>query len=229
MQLSNVAISSSKTSHPSTLSLPSPYEQSSGSGAESKTLRMPPKMSQYQSSPGNISSSFKSIRLETVNSTPIPRYQTTTPSGLSLLLATRRAELLSLSSREAGSPGPPESSLSPTLQPHNEPIDLDVSPPVCASSRLPNPEDLSSRLSEEAPLLAHNMVHHASYSNAEAGLSHPPSKSKFRTRLVSASHTACARSGDLLVTCVRSLPAVLLGALLNVLDGVSCELFESTL
>jgi SulP family sulfate permease len=65
------------------------------------------------------------------------------------------------------------------------------------------------------------MVPNISYSNMEAGLSHPPSKSKFRIKLASASETACARSGDLFVTCVRSLPAVLLGVLLNILDGVS--------
>ncbi|KAF9788413.1 sulfate transporter family-domain-containing protein [Thelephora terrestris] len=43
----------------------------------------------------------------------------------------------------------------------------------------------------------------------------------FRIQLSSASKTARDRSGELLVTCVRSLPAVLLGVLLNILDGVS--------
>jgi len=227
MQLSNVAISS-KTSHPSPLTTPSPYEHSPSYSVESQTPRMPPTMSQYQPSPGNISSSFRSTRLETVNPNLIPRHQIPTPSGLSLLLANRRAELLSPSSREAGLSGSLESPLSPTTQPRNEPIGFSTSPPqVRTVSQTPGPGP-TPQLSEEAPLLAHNVVHHISYSSVEAGLSRPPSKSTFRIRLVSASQAMRARSGDLLVTCVRSLPAVLLGMLLNILDGVSCEVFEST-
>ena len=181
-------------------------------------------MSQYQSAPGNLSSSFKSMRLETVGPNLIPQYQTTTPSGLSLLLANRRAELLSPSSREAGSPTPLDSSLSITR--HNEPVDLGTSPPIRVAPKLSGPDHSPSQLSEAAPLLVHNS--NISYSSAEAGLSRPPSKSKFGVRLASASETACVRSRDLLVTCVRSLPAVLLGVLLNVLDGISCKSFEST-
>ena len=180
-------------------------------------------MYQYQSSPGNLSSSFKSMRLETVSPNLIPHYQTTTPSGLSLLLASRRAESLRQSSRETGLPVSLESSLSLTPQSRIEPIDLSASPPPTrASPQTSRPEGPPPQLSEEAPLLAYNVVPNISYSSAEAGLSHPTSKSKFRTKLASASETARARSGDLLVTSVRSLPAVLLGVLLNILDGVSC-------
>jgi len=224
MQLSNVAVSSSKSTQPTPLPTPSPHEQSLSSGAESQTPRMPPTVSQYRSSPGNISSSFKSMRLETVSPNLIPQYQTTTPSGLSLLLANRRTELFGPGSREAGLPGSLESSLSPTPQLRSEPIDLSASPPPIHT--LPNPEGPSPQLPEEAPLLAHNVVPNISYSSVEAGLSHPLSKSKFRIKLASASKTACARSGDLLATCIRSLPAVLLGVLLNILDGVSCKFFR---
>jgi len=118
--------------------------------------------------------------------------------------------------------------MSPTTQPRNEPIGFSTSPPqVRTVSQTPGPGP-TPQLSEEAPLLAHNVVRRVSYSSAEAGLSHPPSKSTFRIRLASASQAVRARSGDLLMTCVRSLPAVLLGMLLNILDGVSCEIFEST-
>lgn len=224
MQLSNVAISSSKKSNPSPLPTPPPHERSSSHSTESQTPRMPPAMSQYRSSPGNISSSFKSTQLEIVDPNIIPRYQTPTPSGLSLLLANRRPELLSPSSREAGPPGSLESPLSLTPQP---PISLDTSlSPPRAAPQPPGPQGPSSQPSEETPLLVQNMGHHTSYSSAEAGLPHPSSKFKLRTRLVSASRSACARSGDLFVVCACSLPAVLLGALLNILDGVSCELFR---
>jgi len=225
MQLSNVAISS-KTSHLPPLPTPSPYEQSPSYGAESQTPRMSPTMSRHQPSPGNISSSFTSMRLETTNQN-LTQHQTPTPSGLSLLLANRRAELLSPSSREVGLSGSPESSLSFIPQPRNEPIGFSISPPPVRTISQ-TPEGPSPQLSEEASLLTHNVVHHISYSSVEAGLSHPPSKSTFKMRLVSASQTVRAHSEDLLVTCVRSLPAVLLGMLLNILDGVSCELFEST-
>lgn len=225
MQLSNVAISS-KTSHPPPLQTPSPFEQSPSHSAESQTPRMFPAMSQHQHSPGNVSSSFKSMRLEITNQN-LTRHQTPTPSGLSLLLANRRAELLGPSSREVGLSGSLESSLSFIPQPRNEPISFSISPPPVRTISQ-TPEDPSPQLSEEAPLLAHNMVHHVSYSSMEAGLSHPPSKSTFKMRLVSASQAVYAHSEDLLVTCVRSLPAVLLGMLLNILDGVSCEVFEST-
>jgi len=164
------------------------------------------------------------MRLESVSPDLIPQYQTTTPSGLSLLLANRRAELFGPGSREAGLPSSLESPLSPTPQLRSEPIDLGASPPPIRT--LPNPEGPSPHLPEGAPLLAHNMVPNVSYSSMEAGLSHPPSKSKFRIELASASKTAFARSGDLLVTCVHSLPAVLLGVLLNILDGVSCKSFR---
>jgi len=204
MQLSNVAVSSSKKGHPEPLSTPSPYEQSPSYTAESQTPKMSSTMAQYQPSLGNISSSFKSMRIESLNPNLVPQYQTATPSGISLLLANRRAEPLSPGSREPGQSGSLESS-----QPRNEPIDLSASP------QTPGPK--SPSLSEETPLLAHNLVPQTSYSNAEAGLPELPSKSKFRTRLVSASR-------DLLVTCVYSLPAVLLGVLLNILDGVSCKL-----
>jgi len=228
MQLSNVAISSSKTSHPSPFPSPSPYEQSLSHGSESQTPRMPPPMSQYHSAPGNLSSSFKSVRLEAVGPNLIPQYQTTTPSGLSLLLATRRAELLRPSSREAGLPVPLESSLSLTPQPRNEPVDLITSPPPTRTPpRSSGPEGPPSQLSEEASLLTYNAVPNISYSSIEAGLSHSPSKSQFRVRLASVSETALARSEDLLETCVRSIPAVMLGVLLNVLDGVSCEFSPS--
>lgn len=224
MQLSNVAVSSSKTSHPSPFPTPSPYEQSPSYSAESQTPKMPLTMAQHQSS-GNISSSFKSMRLEALNPNLIPRHQTATPSGLSLLLASRRMEPLSLGSREASLSGSLESS-----QPRGEPIDLSASPPpVRTLSQTPGPGSPSPQLSEETPLLTHNLVPHITYSSAEAGLPEPPSKSKFRTKLVSVSRTACTCSGDLLVTCVHSLPAVLLGVLLNILDGVSCKFFESIL
>jgi len=224
MQLSNVAISSSKTSHPSPFPSPSPYEQSLSHGSEFQTPRMPLAMSQYQSAPGNLSSSFKSMRLETVGPNLVPQYQTTTPSGLSLLLATRRAELLRPSSREAGLPVSLDSQSSLTPQPRNEPVDLSASPPSThASPRSFGPEGHPSQLSEDASLLTYNAIPNVSYSSIEAGLSHPPSKSDFRIRFASASETLLARSEDLAVTCVRSLPAVLLGVLLNVLDGVSCE------
>lgn len=226
MQLSNVAISS-KTSHPSPLPTPSPYEQSPSYSTEAQAPRMSPTMSQYQLPPGNMSSSFKSMRLETASPNLIPRHQTPTPSGLSLLLAKRRAELLSSSSRETGLPGSLES-LSLTPQLRNEPIGSSTSPPVRTVSQTSGPEGSSPQISEEAPLLAHNAAHHISYSSVEAGLSHLPSKSTFRIRLVSASQTVCARSGDLLATCIRSLPAVLLGMLLNILDGVSCEISDNT-
>jgi hypothetical protein len=121
-----------------------------------------------------------------------------------------------------GLPGSLEPSLSLTPQLRNESIDLSTPPPPVRTISQ-TPEGPPPQLSEEAPLLAHSMVHHISYSSVEAGLSHPPSKSKFRMRLASASQTACVRSGDLLATCVRSLPAVMLGMLLNILDGVSCE------
>jgi len=228
MQLSNVAISSSKTSHPSPLPSPSPYERSLSHGSESQTPRMPPAMSQYHSAPGNLSSSFKSIRLETVGPNLVPQYQTTTPSGLSLLLANRRAELIRPNPREAGLPVSLESSLSLTPQPRNEPVDLATSPPTRTSPRSSGPGGPPSQLSEEASLLAYNPIPNISYSSIEAGLSHSPSKSQFRIRLASVSEIALARSEDLLTTCVRSIPAVLLGVLLNVLDGVSCELSQST-
>lgn len=227
MQLSNVAISSSKTSHPSPLPTPSPHEQSLSRGSESQTPRMPPAMSQYQPAPGNISSSFNSMRLDTVSPNLIPQYQTTMPSGLSLLLANRRAELLSPSSGEAGLPVLLDSPLPITRQSRNEPVDLGTSPPIRPATKPPGPEGPPSQLSEEVPLLAHNPS--ASYSSAEAGLPHPSSKSRFRLRLASVSETACARSGDLLVTCVHSLPAVLLGLLLNILDGISCKPFREYL
>ncbi|KAF9652510.1 hypothetical protein BDM02DRAFT_3089083 [Thelephora ganbajun] len=160
--------------------------------------------------------------LETVSPNLIHQYQTTTPSGLSLLLANRRVELLGPSSRDAFLLSSPDSSLSPAPQPRNEPIDLGTPlPPVRPSSQMPGPEDPPPQSPEEAPLLTHNTVPHISYSSVEAGLSRLPSKSKFRIKLASASETAYARSGDLLMTCVRSLPAVLLGVLLNTLDGVS--------
>jgi len=149
------------------------------------------------------------------------------PSGLSLLLANRRTELLGPSSREAGMPGSLDPSLS-TPQPRNESIDLDTPPPSTRPlSQMSGPEGSSPQLSEETPLLAHGNISNVSYSSAEAGLSQAPSKSKFRIRLASAFKTTRARSGNLFVTCVHSLPAVLLGVLLNILDGVSCKFFES--
>lgn len=180
-------------------------------------------MSQYQPPPGTLPSSFKSTRLETVSPNPVTQYQTTTPSGISLLLANRRPELFGPNSRGAGLPASLDSSPSLTPQPRNQPVNL--SPPSILS-QTSGPERPSPQLSEEAPLLPHNVVPNISYSSAEAGLSHPPSKSRFSIGLAPTSETACARSGDLLVTCVHSIPAVLLGILLNILDGVSCELFQ---
>lgn len=227
MQLSNVAVSSSKTSHPSPLPTPPLYEQSLSPGSESQTPRMPPAMSQYQPAPGTLSSSFKSMRPETTTPNLTPQYQTTMPSGLSLLLANRRAESLSPNSREPGQPVSLEPSLPLTMHPRNEPVDLGTSPPpIRVAPKTSGAERPSSQLSEEAPLLVHNTVPNISYSSVEAGLLHSPSESKFRTRLASASATARARSVDVLVTSVRSLPAVLLGVLLNILDGISCKFFR---
>lgn len=224
MQLSNVAVSS-KTSHssPSPLPTPSPHDQPFGNGVGSQTPRMPPPMSQYQPYPGNIPSSFKSGLLETAGSNLVQQCQNTTPSGLSLLLANRRAELISPSSREEPIPSSPDPSLSPVPRHRGERVDPITSPPfVHTLSQTHYPE--GPQLSEEALLLAQGVVPEASYSSVEAGPSHPPVKPGFRFQLVATSETACDRSGELLATCVRSLPAVLLGALLNILDGISCEL-----
>ena len=222
MQLSNVAVSS-KISHPSPLPTPSPYNHSLSNGVGSQTPRMPPAMSQYQSSPGDSSSSFKSVFLEIASSNLTQQYQTTTPSGLSLLLANRRAAMPSPSSRGEGLPSSLELPLSPNPKPRGE-RDDPMTPP---SAQTHYPERFSPQLSEGAPLLAQSITPAVSYSSMEAGLSHQshqPLKSGFRTKLTSASKTVRARSEEFLVTCMRSLPAVSLGVLLNILDGVSCEL-----
>jgi hypothetical protein len=104
MQLSSVAISS-KTRNSSPLPTPSSHHQSLDHSAGSQTPRMAPAMSQYQSSSGNVSPSFRSVVLEAVNPNLTPQYQTTTPSGLSLLLANRRAESLSPGHEEEDLPG----------------------------------------------------------------------------------------------------------------------------
>lgn len=214
MQLSNVAVSS-KTS------LSSPHDQSLSSGRGTHTPKMPPSMSQHQPSPGIIPSSFKSALLETAGPDLAHQYQTTTPSGLSLLLANRRAELITPSSREEALPSSLGPSLSPTPPHRGERIDFLTSPPPVHTLSHAHYSE-SPRHSEEAPLLAQGMVPEVSYSSVEAGLLRPPPRSMFRIQLSSASKTARDRSGELLVTCVRSLPAVLLGVLLNILDGVSC-------
>lgn len=220
MQLSNVAVSS-KTSQPSPLPTPSPYHQSLSSGAGPQTPGMtPPAMSQYQPSPVDISASFKSVFLDTASPNLPHQYQTTTPSGLSLLLANRRAEVASPSSRGEGLPSSLGLSLPLTPQPRGERVDPVTSRPPTETHYLEHP---SPQLSEGSPLLAQHIAPTVSYSTVEAGLSHEPLKSRFGVRLASASKAVRARSGELLVTCIRSLPAVLLGVLLNVLDGVSCE------
>lgn len=216
MQLSNVAVSS-KTSPTSPLPTPSPYNQSSSNGVGSQTPRMPPAMSQCQPSPGDIPSSFKSAFLEAARPNLTQQYQTTTPSGLSLLLANRRAEVFNPSSRGEGPPSSPGTSPSLTPQPR---VDFTTSPPPVQTNY---PERPSHQLSEGAPLLAQRVDPTVSYSSVEAGLPHPIVKSGLGFKLASASKIARVRSGELLVTCVRSLPAVLLGVLLNILDGVSCE------
>ena len=222
MQLSNVAISS-KTSLPSPLPTPPPCGQPLSNGEGSQTPRMQPPMSHYQPSPGDISSSFKSVLLETASPNLTQQYQTTTPSGLSLLLASRRGEVLSPSSRGEALPNSLGLSLPLTPQLRGERVDPTTSPPIVHT---PYPERPVPQLSEGAPLLTQRIAPTVSYSSMEAGLLHPPSKSGFGIKLGSVSKTVCTHSGELLVTCVRSLPAVLLGLLLNVLDGVSCELLS---
>ena len=221
MQLSNVAVSS-KTSLPSSLSTPSPYDQSLRNGVGSQTPMMPPTTSRYQSSTGDISSSLKSVFLETASSNLTQQYQTTTPSGLSLLLANRRAEVLNPSSKREGPTSSLALSLSPTPQFHCERVDPITSPPV----QMNFPERPVPQLSEGAPLLAQRIGPTVSYSSLEAGPPRLPLKSVFGIKLASASSTVRVRSEELLVTCFRSLPAVLLGVLLNILDGVSCELLR---
>lgn len=220
MLLSNVAVSS-KTSH-SSLQTPSPYDQSVSNGVGSETPTMPPPMSQYRSSPENTPSSFKSVFLEAVGPNLTQQYQTNTPSGLSLLLMNRRTEVLSPGSKGESRPSPMGLSLPPTPQHRAEHVDpITFAPPHAQTHR---PERPSPQLSEGAPLLAQRVAPTVSYSNLEAGLSHPLFKSGFGIKLAAASKTVRAHSGELLVTCVRSLPAVLLGVLLNILDGVSCKL-----
>jgi hypothetical protein len=220
MQLSNVAVSS-KISLPSPLPTPSPHNQSPSNGVGSQTPRMPPAMSQYQSSLGDTSSSFKSMFLETTSPNLTQQYQTTMPSGLSLsLLANRRAEVLNPSSRGESLPSSLRPSLSLTPQPHGEHVHPTTTPPPVQTHF---PERPSPQLSEGAPLLAQRSDPNVSYSSVEAGLLHQPLKSRFGIKFTSASDIVRARSGQLLVTCVRSLPAVLLGVLLNILDGVSCK------
>ena len=226
MQLSSVAISS-KTRNSSPLPTPSSHHQPPGYSAGSQTPRMAPAMSQYQSSSGNVSSSFRSVVLETVSPNLTPQYQTTTPSGLSLLLANRRAELLSPGHEEEDIPGSLGSSLPQTPQLRVERVDLVTSPPPVRVSPTRRPQGLSTRSSEDTPLLAQGVGPHVSYSSIEAGLSYLP-KSGLRTKLASASKIVCARSGSLPVAIVCSLPAVLLGALLNILDGISCEFLDNT-
>lgn len=227
MQLSNVAVSS-KTRNSSPLPTPPSHHQPPGYSAGSQTPKMAPAMSQYQSSSGNVSSSFRSVVLETVSQNLTPQYQTTTPSGLSLLLANRRAELLSPGHEEEDLPGSLGSSLPQTPQLRVERVDLVTSPPPArALPQTRRPQGLSTRSSEDAPLLAQGVGPNVSYSSVEAGLSYLP-KSGFRTKLASASKIVCARSGGLPVAIVRSLPAVLLGSLLNILDGISCESLVDT-
>lgn len=220
MQLSSVAVSS-KTRHPTPLPTPSPHDQSLSDGLGSQTPRMPSAMFQYQPSPGDVSSSFKSVFLENSSPKLARQYQTTTPSGLSLLLANRRVEGLSPSSRGEDLPSSVGLSLPLNPQPRSEGFEPITSPPPGQTHFLERP---SPQLSEGAPLLAQGIAPTVSYSSVEAGLAHQPLKSGFGIKFASASSIACTRSGELLVTCVRSLPAVLLGVLLNILDGVSCEL-----
>ena len=151
------------------------------------------------------------------------------PSGLTLLLA----QHLDASAPEA------EEETTPTTHP------ADDSRSISTRSLAPQTTDRvdDGRPSERTPLLVDHDVEGSYFSYTLNGNGHPMahngqahepdavSKRATRGTLAGwgyrAMHVASPKNlQDIGATAVRSLPAVLLGALLNILDGVSCAFFR---
>lgn len=163
------------------------------------------------------------------------------PSGLSLLLASRGREGAPDTDKPSTSPtkmDPLPVPTKPTATEHSEdppPKVAQATPPAGSgpgeATHMINPISMlppftsrrfDSPLTEAAPLLGGS---HRSYHSSPSA---PSKSSKDGGVLTHAGHIICEaltpdHLGHVLGVGVKSLPAVLLGSLLNILDGVSCE------
>ncbi len=144
------------------------------------------------------------------------------PSGLSILLARQRKLPAFHEGQKPSKTQTPKGkrSMSPVPESPISPLSRESSTftPAPVQSIMAYRRQSTSELSESAPLL--NSLQAPSYTTAYQ----PSSKSMLsRAKMRLQSITSRQSLGNTALVAITSLPAVLLGSLLNILDGVSCE------
>lgn len=158
------------------------------------------------------------------------------PSALSILISSRRTEFDSMSPSSSTGKTPVPYTKIDQIQPavENTTVDLTLPsaaapPPKLMSVNRRMSEDYPREVNESSPLLGDVEAPGRFYtSSGEPNGNLSAQKPRFSMKRF-ASHVELYAM-HLLATSVRSLPAVILGVLLNILDGISCMLFsiEST-
>lgn len=230
---------------------PAVGRSSDGSAPEPPLSVSPPRSSQSSVNTIDLSESTSSVGSFDVG-TITPKGKVVappSPSGLSLLLARRQGYPSSDETHQEGhsSEAPPsDSTQTPTIE-HYRTLPPPVEQPLNVESDAPSQPTVSQSpqstrwehdppvlqdeglndITETVPLLGTREADRIWYTLN--GHAHPESGPKSRRGILKtiASHIHRAVKAQniehSLLTAVNSLPAVLLGCLLNILDGVSCE------
>lgn len=176
----------------------------------------------------DLTASTSTLSTQTGGSTP--RLRPSVPSGLSLMLSRTPED-------HVGSSGtvPDDSQTStPTVTGRDFISQFPRPPPLPSThmpvSTLPTPDEETVQASSEAqPLLSDVEAGRPAYggnghisngSNGPSKPTHVTALNKLKTRLLSKDYKATG--GYVLSSLVKSIPAVVLGTLLNILDGISC-------
>lgn len=231
MQLSGMAMSPKSTTHsipPSTSPAPEsafifPSGRLTHETAMKSTISLTSQVSSHDSVSIDLTSSMTSH--ETGNTTPrgAARSPTTNPSGLSLLLSGQRTQPYGASPSSYDSSGAATPVARQNIIPEpsrHRPLTIDLSPSQQKSTpfmRLPS--ENVTEATETSALLGDIEAPGQFYTTNAS--SDPPYKSNFSTKRLLSYVQFDAK--DVLATAIRSMPAVVLGVLLNILDGISCK------
>lgn len=228
MQLSGLEMSpNSAHSIPPAISTPPDFIFPSVGISHGPAMTSTVSLSSVASSHGSLStmdlaSSMYSHEIGTATPRGAARSPTTNPSGLSILLSGQRAKPdgTTASSFTSGSktPVPRQNVLS--SQDNPEHLIVDLTPPRPKPTPVTRyPSERISGTTETSALLD-DVETPGQFYTGNVNPQTPPSKAKFSTKKVLSYVTFDVK--DVVATSIRSLPAVVLGVLLNILDGVSC-------
>jgi hypothetical protein len=180
--------------------------------------------SQYSPSTTNLSPSVSSHRIGSVTPRGTSHSSCVNPSGLSILLSRQHCDGTSPSlvtvttGLEAPTPHLP-------LPPPKKSVDEVTVCPSRSVSITPRPASEQQNIPTETSVLLSDVEASPRYYTEAHRPYSQLSKMTSKANLNKITNYVHFSAKDLLTTLIRSLPAVILGVLLNILDGVSCMPF----